>query len=56
MTSMVKINLDRADLARITRALKLQFAYFLSQQRCDTELGELLERFDHLRQVDASKN
>jgi hypothetical protein len=53
---MMNIPLDRADMARISKALKLQFAYLLSQEHCDEEIRALLERFDHLRQLDASKN
>jgi hypothetical protein len=53
---MMKIQLDRADMARISKALKLQFAYSMSKECCDDEIRALVERFDHLRRVDASKN
>jgi hypothetical protein len=54
--AMMKIELDRQDLARIATALKLQFMYGVSKQCADDDIHDLIERFEHLRRVDASKN
>ena len=53
---MMKVNLDSQDLARISKALKLHCMYLISKECFDEEIHELVERFDHLRRIDASKN
>ena len=56
LKGMMKVNLDSQDLARISKALKMHYMYLVSQRCCDAEIHDLVERFDHLRRVDASKN